>query len=222
MGCHCWVPSRVPLLCAVTACHCWVPWAVTNFGGLDVVPLLGTAECHCWMPWLGKRNCLEIMKCTRVLHRMLSGVYAGIIACEYMSCRRWESTHGHARFRISQPSNARATELRIRRGATRDFPLRPASGGNLPIPAIVFWGGTGTQKPQEKRKLLLVMMYFKGVVYMLEVIYKHNMHCMLRVGSIGTGIFSHMNIIQINHSWIIKIYQSHGSCKVGSYQLQVG
>ena len=45
-------------------------------------------------------------------------------------------------------------------------------------------------------------MYFKGVVYMLEVIYKHNMHCML--GSIGTGIFSHMNTIQINHSWMIK------------------
>lgn len=154
IGCHCWVPSRVPLLCAVTACHCWVPWAVTNFGGLDVVPLLGTAECHCWMPCLGKRNCLEIMKCTRVLHRMPSGVYAGIIG-EYMSCRMWESTHGHGRLRISQPSNARATELRIRRaphGIFHFVPLLEEIFQYLPS----FWGGEpGPRKPQEKRELLL-------------------------------------------------------------------
>ena len=36
---------------AVAGCHCRVPErrVTTNFGGVDVVPLLG-AGCHCWVP----------------------------------------------------------------------------------------------------------------------------------------------------------------------------
>ena len=148
-------------------CHCWVPWVVTNFGGLAVVPLLGTAECHCWMPCLGKRNCLEIMKCTRVLHRMLSGVYPGIIACEYMSCRRWESTHGHGRFRISQPSNTRATELRIRRGPHGIFHFVPLLEEIFQYLPSFCSRGTGTQETAGEEGASFGQMYFKGVLYML-------------------------------------------------------
>ena len=48
---------RVPLLGAI-GCHCSVLWlggrVTTNFGGVDVVPLLGAiAGCHCSVLWLG-------------------------------------------------------------------------------------------------------------------------------------------------------------------------
>ena len=58
---HCWVPllgaivvcygGGMPLLCAIAGCHCSVLWlggrVTTNFGGVDVVPLLGAiAACQ--------------------------------------------------------------------------------------------------------------------------------------------------------------------------------
>ena len=59
--CHCWVPLQgavdmVPLLGAFIGCHCSVLWlggrVTTNFGGVDVVPLLGAI---CSVRWLGER-----------------------------------------------------------------------------------------------------------------------------------------------------------------------
>ena len=46
----------VPLLGAIAGCHCRVPEerVMTNFGGVDVVPLLGAIlGCHCSVLWLG-------------------------------------------------------------------------------------------------------------------------------------------------------------------------
>ena len=45
---------------AIAGCHCSVLWlgegrVTTNFGGVDVVPLLGAiAGCHCSVLWLGR------------------------------------------------------------------------------------------------------------------------------------------------------------------------
>ena len=49
----------VPLLGAIV-CHCSVLWlggkVTTNFRGVDVVPLLGAiVGCHCSVLWLGGR-----------------------------------------------------------------------------------------------------------------------------------------------------------------------
>ena len=43
---------------AIAGCHCSVLWlggrVMTNFGGVDVVPLLGAIlGCHCSVLWLG-------------------------------------------------------------------------------------------------------------------------------------------------------------------------
>ena len=44
---------------AIAGCHCSVLWlrgrVMTNFGGVDVVPLLGAiAGCHCSVLWWGE------------------------------------------------------------------------------------------------------------------------------------------------------------------------
>ena len=51
-GCHCWVPLQG----AIAGCHCSAreERVTTNFGGVDVVPLLGAiAGCHCRVPLQG-------------------------------------------------------------------------------------------------------------------------------------------------------------------------
>ena len=47
--------DAVPLLVAIVRCHCSVLWfggrVTTNFGGVDVVPLLGAIKaCYDWVP----------------------------------------------------------------------------------------------------------------------------------------------------------------------------
>ena len=48
--CHCWVPLHIAIVV-------WVEGGLTtNFGGVDVVPLLGAiVGCHCSVVWLGGR-----------------------------------------------------------------------------------------------------------------------------------------------------------------------
>ena len=70
----------VPLLGAIAGCHCRVPEerVTTNFGGVDVVPLLGAIlGCHCSVLWF-----LLYIDDTKNCF-LLSGVYAGII-CSHL------------------------------------------------------------------------------------------------------------------------------------------
>ena len=59
-GCHCRVQRTWFHCCAIVGCHCSVLWwgqgkVTTNFGGVDVVPLLGAiARCHCSVLWWGQ------------------------------------------------------------------------------------------------------------------------------------------------------------------------
>ena len=65
--CHCWVPSYgaiivcyrwggwpPPVQGAIVVCYGWRGKVTTNFGGVDVAPLLGAiVRCHCSVLWLG-------------------------------------------------------------------------------------------------------------------------------------------------------------------------
>ena len=51
---------------AIAGCHCSVLWwggrVATNFGGVDVVPLLGAiAGCHCSVPRCGKGGVVPLL-----------------------------------------------------------------------------------------------------------------------------------------------------------------
>ena len=66
-GCHCRVQRTWCHCCAIIGCHCSVLWlgerVMTNFGELDVVPLLGAIVgddqlwrstcCDWWVPLVG-------------------------------------------------------------------------------------------------------------------------------------------------------------------------
>ena len=93
VGCHCsvlwlggegdnqlWGSGRG----AIAGCHCSMLWfgvrVTTNFGGVDVVPLLGAiAGCHCSVLWLGGGIFLYLDNTQNCF--LLSGVYAGLIFC---------------------------------------------------------------------------------------------------------------------------------------------
>ena len=55
-----WWPTLGSGRAAIAGCHCGVPWfgggVMTNFGGVDVLPLLGAiVGCHCGVLCLGGR-----------------------------------------------------------------------------------------------------------------------------------------------------------------------